>query len=329
MRITRELLIKLARETTDKRFKSDPGVVAVFLVGSVLRDDPFLGGTTDIDLLVITKNEPQRQREIIKLSNEIHLDICFEAESLYAKPRELRGHPWRGWTLWDPMLLHEKGKFFEYTQSIVRSQFEDPANILTRARAFSAPARSAWTMMQLGGPANLLEYLNAVENAANALAVLSGFPLTERRLLAEFPTRAAAANRPELTETLKAMLGGLDLPTETLRTWLPVWEATFALSAQHSLDERIHPARLPYYKQAIESLLQSDLPLAALWPLLHTWALSSQAGNWDETQTTAWHSMLAALGLDETGIETRLQSLDHFLDQLEETLDTYAAQNGL
>ena len=329
MRITRDLLLKLAKDTVNKRFKPDADVVAVFLVGSVLRDDPFLGGTTDIDLLVITKNEPQREREIVKLSNEIHLDICFEAERLYAKPRELRGDPWRGWTMWDPMLLHEKGKFFEYTQSIVRSQFEDPANILARSRAFAAPARETWTTMQLGGETDLLEYLSAVENAANALAVLSGFPLAERRLLLEFPLRAEAANRPELIETLKAMLGGLVISPETLREWMPEWEAAFLQAAQASLTQQIHTARLSYYKQAIEAQLQSDEPVAALWPLLHSWALAAQAGNWLPAQETAWQAVLRNLGLDESGIEMRLQGLDHFLDLLEESLDTYALQNGI
>lgn len=329
MRITRDLLIKLARDSAEKRFKADPGVVAVFLVGSVLRDEPLLGGTTDIDLLVITKNEPDIAREVAKLSNEIHLDILFEQESLYAKPRELRGDPWRGWTMWDPLLLHEKGKFFEYTQSSLRAQFDDPANLLARARAFSVPAREAWTSMQLGGEPNLSEYLPAVENAANALAVMTGFPLAERRFLLEFPQRAALAGHPELNDTLLAMIGGLDLIPETLRAWLPAWEDAFTHASQSVSDTRIHAFRLAYYKQAILSLLESEIPVSALWPMLRTWAQAAESGSLEEAHLQNWKAALQTLGLDGQGLELRLQSLDHYLDVLEELLDEYGVQHGL
>lgn len=329
MRITREMLIKLARDTVEKRFKPDPSAIAVFLVGSVLRDEPLLGGATDIDLLVITKGEPPREREISKLSNEIHLDILFEAESLYAKPRELRGDPWRGWTMWDPLLLHEKGKFFEYTQSSLRAQFDEAANVLARSRALASPAREAWTMAQLSGEISLREYLGLVEKAANALAVLSGFPLAERRFLLEFPQRAALVGLPDLGETLPALIGGLELEPETLRNWLPEWENAFLRAAQTSRDARIHPARLEYYKMAILALLDNPTPLAALWPFLNTWSLAAESGVLDASQQETWQAVQARLRLDPQGLSMRLQGLDHFLDALEEKLDEMTTQYGL
>ncbi|PKN90637.1 MAG: hypothetical protein CVU44_23075 [Chloroflexi bacterium HGW-Chloroflexi-6] len=329
MRITRDMLVKLARDTVEKRFKPDPSVVAVFLVGSVLRDESLLGGTTDIDLLVITKGEPTFAREVVKLSNEIHLDIFFEAESLYAKPRELRGDPWRGWTMWDPLLLHEKSKFFEYTQSILRAQFEDPLNVLARSRAFASPARQAWTMAQLGEMPALPEYLVMVEQVANALAVLSGFPLAERRFLLEFPQRAQLAGLPELNDTLLALLGGLELTPDTLRGWLPAWESAFTRAAQSHQNLRIHTARLEYYKQALLALLDSPTPIAALWPLLNTWMQAVETGTLEQPQLETWQNVLDILRLDPTGLSLRLQGLDHFLDVLEEKFDEISAQYGL
>ncbi len=53
MRITPEILQKLARDTVAQRTRSDRDVVAVYLQGSLLRDDPLLGGTADIDLFFI------------------------------------------------------------------------------------------------------------------------------------------------------------------------------------------------------------------------------------------------------------------------------------
>jgi predicted nucleotidyltransferase len=326
MRITRDLLIKLARDTVEKRFKPDPNVVAVFLIGSTLRDEPLLGGTTDIDLLVITRGEPAFEREIVKLSNEIHLDIVSRPESEYAKPRELRSDPWRGWTLWDPILLHEKGKFFEYTQSILRAQFDDPQHVLARARAFAEPAREAWRMTQLGNEPSLPEYLTMVENAANGLAALTGFPLAERRFLLEFPQRAELAGHPELTDILLALVGGLNLDPKTLQARLPEWEAAYLQAAQAPHDQRIHAARLDYYKQAILSLLASPRPAASLWPLLQSWALCAESGNLDEAQLESWHGLRKSLGLDAPGIALRLQGLDRFLDSLEEALDNLSAE---
>ena len=329
MRITREMLIKLARDTVEKRFKPDPNVVAVFLIGSVLREEPLLGGATDIDLLVITRGEPTFEREIVKLSNEIHLDIVSETEKVYAKPRELRTDPWRGWTMWDPMLLHEKSKFFEYTQSSLRAQFEDPANLLARARSFAEPARQAWTMSQLGGEPSLREYLAMLENAANALATLTGFPLAERRFLLEFPQRANLAGRPELAETLLALVGGMNATPDQIRAWLPGWEAAFAKASQSPHDLRIHAARLDYYKQAILSLLESEIPASGLWPLLQSWSLCVESGNLQDEHLVAWNKALNTLALDGPGLSLRLQGLDRYLDGLEEALDQLTSEYNL
>lgn len=329
MRITRDLLIKLGRETAEKRFKPDPNVIAVFLIGSVLREKPLLGGTTDIDMLVITKTEPSFAREIIKLSSEIHLDIIAEQESQYAKPRELRGDPWRGWTMWDPLLLHEKSKFFEYTLSSLRSQFEDPANLLARARAFANPARQTWMSTQLGAELSLTEYLSTLEQAANALAVLTGFPLAQRRFLLEFPQRAELAGLPSLTDTLLALIGGLQLAPESLRALIPAWESAYQTASQAPHDLRIHAARLDYYKQAILSLLESPTPAASLWPLLHSWNMCAQSGNLNESQQQAWQLAQAQLGLDAPGIAIRLQGIDHFLDAIEERLEALSVEYNL
>ena len=205
MRVTRETLLKLTKDTVSKRFAHDLGVTAVFLVGSLRPEAAIVEGVADVDLLVIYNGEPPVDREIVKLSNDFHLDIAYEPVSRYSQPRELRGDPWRGWAMWDPCLLHQKGRFFEYTQSIVRSQFDDATNLLKRARFFSVPAREAWYAMQLNlesaTPRKLLE---AVYNAANALVVLNGPPIPERKLLADFPARAQSLDQDEMIQTIFA-----------------------------------------------------------------------------------------------------------------------------
>ena len=329
MRITRDALLKIARDTAEKTFAPNRNITAAFLVGSMLSEDPFMGGATDVDLLVIYDGEPPDEREIVKLSNDFHLDIHYESASLYAQPRELRGDPWRGHALWNPTLLHQKGRFFEYTQSILRAQFDEPANRLKRAYAFSAPARTAWSGAQFD-PAGMepLTLLTAAANAANAVAVLTGAPLTERRLLADFPARARAIENPDLTRALLEIIAR-QVNVDFVREWLPAWEAAFSSAGQVPLEMSIHSARLNYYKAAIVSLLESDFPLAAAWPMLSTWALAAEAGNFSNEDNRAWDRVLALLGLDPVGMPERFDALDRYLDILEETLEQTAAKSGL
>ncbi len=329
MRTTHDALLKIARDTAEKAFVPNRNIIAAFLVGSMLSENPFMGNTTDIDLLVIYDGEPPREREVLKLSNDIHIDIRFEAAELYAQPRELRGDPWRGYNMWDPLLLHQKGRFFEYTQSIVRSQFDEPANRLKRAYAFSAPARTAWTEMQLDpAGAQPIKLLNAAADAANTVAVLSGAPMPERRLLAQFPARANALDKPELIKGLLDIIAA-QVTVGFVRDWLPAWEAAFNAGGHRPGDLRIHIARLGYYKAAVLSLLESDFPLAAAWPILTTWALAAETGSLPAEHRKPWAKALTQLGLDPAGMPERLQALDSFLDILEETLEQTAAKSGL
>jgi len=329
MRVTRDALLKIARDTAEKAYVPNRNITAAFLVGSMLSENPFMGGTTDIDLLVIYDGDPPNDREILKLSNDIHIDVRYEAASLYAQPRELRGDPWRGYTMWNPLLLHQKGRFFEYTQSIVRSQFDDPVNRMKRAYAFSGPARSAWTEMQLD-PANAepLKLLRAVENAANAVAVLAGAPIPTRHLLAEFPARAQALDNPDLVKSLLEVMAR-QINVDFVHEWLPAWEVAFCSAGQRPLELDVHIARLGYYKAGIETLLESDFPLAAAWPMIFTWAMAAEAGNFAGEHNRPWNRVLALLGLDPVGMPERIQALDGFLDTLEEMLEQMAARNGL
>lgn len=329
MRINRDALLKLAKDNVEKRFAHDPNVTAVFLVGSLRPEHAIVEGPADVDLLVLHNGELPREREIVKFSNDYHLDITYEPASLYAQPRELRGDGWRGWAMWDPQLLFQRGRFFEYTQSVVRSSFEEPANVIKRSRYFADLSRQAWSEMQMDpGSASPLKLLTAAFNAGNALVSLNGAPIPERRLLAEFPARAAALEQEDLVQMLFASIAA-NVSTEAILHRLAGWEAAFLAAAQSPSDLRLHPARLAYYRSAIETQLASDLPRAALWPLLHIWALAAENGNFSDEQTRIWEAVCVEMGLDAHGREERLAALDGFLDRLEEILEQVAVDNGL
>lgn len=323
MRITREQLLKLARETAEKRARADRDIIAAYLIGSCLQEDPFLGGTTDVDIVFVTFSTPKVRREVTRLSNDVHLDVQFHAREEYDPPRELRGNPWLGYEIYDPLLLYETQHFFEFVQAILRAGFDEVPAIVQRCRRLIEHGRGIWSDLQSGeslsGPERVQKYFKALYHVACAVGELSGPPLAERRLLADFPRRAEAAGHPEWTATLLELLGAPQAGAETLSGWLGEWQAAYqAAAGTGRADPRIHPARLNYYRRGMEALLAGPMPVAALWPLIHTWTLAAMA--LPVRQTAAWQAAAEQLGL-LGDLEPRLEALDRYMDQIEEHLE--------
>ena len=90
---------------------------------------------------------------------------------------------------------------------------------------------------------------------------------------------------------------------------------------------RIHAARLNYYEKAINAMLEGDIPMAALWPLFHTWTLAAEVLDGDHFNF--WKNAANELGLLGAGFEERVDGLDHFIDEIEVILDEVAKENGL
>jgi predicted nucleotidyltransferase len=333
LRTTRDTLVKLARDTVKERVSADRNLVAAYLVGSTLRDDPFLGGAADVDIVFLCIQPPLAQREILRLGSDFHLDMYFRGITDFEPPRKLRTDSLLGYVIYAPVVLYDTRRFLEYAQAIVRAQFDDPPNRLARVRHHSDPARRLWMELQSGAgeprPVDMLKYLQGVHHAAQAFALFDGPPLSERRFLLEFADRAVAADSPELHESLLDLVGGMAFDSSETAAMLPAWESAFVEAARTGENLSVHPARLNYYKHAIEALLKGDAPSAALWPLVHTWtvAAASLASYSDEAKI--WSQAFSALGLAGEGFEYRLQGLDRFLDTLEEKCDSYAAEYSL
>lgn len=331
MPITSEALIRIAKEHTIQVTRSDPSIIAIYLTGSVLTEDPLLGGTTDIDLIFVHDKTPKVRREIVPISPEVHLDIKHNPRTEYDKPRELRVHPWLGPEMWNPMLLYETEPFFEYVQAGVRDKFHDPVNLLQRSRTDLNHARQLWSDLFMGeesDPPTLLKYLKALNHIANAIAILNGPVLAERRLLLQFPARAEAAGNPGFTDRLLSQLGEEYAENDTMLGFLPVWEKTFIEAANRSkVDGRIHKARLAYYKNAFEAMIESGDVTAVLWPLLFTWTLAALAI--PASKQATWTSAFKFFGLAEDGLQMRLEALSTFMDEVDENLNALAAANGL
>ena len=336
MRVTREALIRIAKETVQQRIYNDRAIIAAYLTGSLVQEEVehLLGGTTDIDIILVHADEPSQHREFIKLTADFHVDICHRARTEFKRPRELRVDPWLGWELYDPLLLYEREKFFEFIQAGLRAgaEFNAPAPALQRSRILLAHGRQIWRdLLETADPVmphDVTKYMKSLFHAVNAVAELSGPPLQERRLMLEFGPRAETARRPGLAAGLTGLMGGTGLDPEQIRVWLPDWKLAFEGAAENQrADMRIHPARLNYYEKAIRAMMQGQTPQAALWPLLQTWSLAAEV--LPDHAVDTWRAACSQLGLSGTAFEDRVQGLDQFHDEVETLLDELATEHGL
>jgi hypothetical protein len=331
MRITRETLIRIAKETVLKRTWSDPGLVAAYLTGSLRTENPFLGNSTDIDIVLVHTRQPKIRREIQAVTPEIHLDMTHNPRSEYDKPKELRIHPWLGPELYDPLPLYGTQHFFEFVQAGVRAEYTQPVNVLARARLNADHARQIWSGLQSSqeiGTTMLLAYLKSINHAANAVALLTGGPMAERRFQLQFQERSEAAGAPELPDLLLGLLGGKLVDEELLGGFLGEWEKSFVDAAgRDKAHASIALPRLAYYKLAFEAMLAGDSPDSMLWPLVHTWTLA--AAVLPATHQTKWKTACETLGLTGDDFHEKMEELDQFLDAVEVLLENSARRQGL
>lgn len=335
MRITREILLKSARETAAQRVRNDRRLICIFLTGSLLQKDPLLGGTTDIDLVIVHEEKPLDSREVVGLSEDVSLDIQHYSQSSFSQPRRLRSDPFLGPLLYNfPTLLHDIQHWFEFVQASASAQFTLPQYALERARALAENARQGWNALYQPNnhnlPERLLAYFNILEQSGSSIAALTGLPLPERHFFTQLTSRADQLQRPELCSRLAELLAPQP-PSESdwQNQWLPAWTKAYrACAAQPLCPPQIHGARYAYYAKAMQTLWPQN-PTAALWLLLRTWGLAISQLPPESEHYTVWQSTLPTLELDDEHLENRMETLDQYLDLLEETLDDWAQRNGV
>lgn len=332
MRITREMMLKVASDAVARQARAARGLLAAYLCGSLLDDEYLLGGTGDIDLVYVYTEPVLATREIVRLTDEVHLDIAHHYQKEYRDTRGLREHPWLGPALNSGRILYDPQHFLDFTQASVRGQFDRSDHVFKRARQQLDQARSIWLSYQMSPvhpePEDLQAYLQALGCAANAVASISGPPLTDRRLLIQFPARAEALGKPGLYAGLLGLLGAPHLPEAVLGEWLLHWQAAYQAVPAAQAPIRLHPARLAYYANAFAALGDGPHPEAALWPLLRTWTLAAGLCPAGSSERRLWHQACDQLDLVGPAFAERIQGLDAYLDGIEETLETWARGNG-
>jgi hypothetical protein len=333
MRITHDLLLNSARDFIAKAVKVDQSITAVYLIGSLLTDSPLLGGTTDIDLVIIHDRTPPFPREIQRFTDEITLDLYHHDHSPYDQPRQLRTDPILGPSInATRVILHDSQHWFEYTQAIITAQFDRPDHHSERVRKLFTEARTEWWRLENRdnpSPKDLAVFLNSAEQATNALASISGLPLTERRFILSLAERCQAVDSPQLALAFSALLGFSSFDFSTLEDWITRWENAFsAADNPPGVPPANHPYRKHYYLNAVKSCLEEGQLESCLWILLSTWTRLVAFIPSRLSASKEYPAFIAALGIDKHTFHDKIAALDHYLDAIDERINTWSQEAG-
>ena len=334
MRINQEMLIKIAKEHVAKRVRREKDLVAVYLTGSVSEGNPLLGGSTDIDLIFVHKEEPPLKREVLRVTYEISLDIEHHHQSFYTYHRRLRQNPWIGFALCNHQnILLDQDHWLEFIQASVSARFNSPENIYKRSEQFTDKARTLW--FDLNDPQEIdwedwiTLYFKAVRAAANAIACLDGPALTTRRFMLDFTSRAETMERLPLVGELTRLLGNENMNEDLFSKWRKVWAETIeAANEKENCPPNISKVRKAYFLQSIDAMAESGTLHAVLWSMIEIWQQALTCLE-DEDHHKRWQDFLKALGFEKENMEELLGNVDQFIDQAERLLEDYKNEYNL
>lgn len=322
----------LTQTFLNKLVRSDHSVVCVYLVGSMLEDDPFINGTTDVDLVIVHNVPVSESREIVPIAPEVTLDIHHIEQSTYSPPRKIRKDPWVGSSLcFDPIVLYGTGHWFEFAQASVEAGFFQPEAVIHRSRLFSNAAREKFntlgTILQGGGNYSAA-YLKIIENAANAIATLTGKPLTDRKILKQFKDVSDALEEPELMADLHALLlGAYDISPYYdyfFNAWKYYFEYFGSSSASQSLM-KLNANRQLYYIRPIEWYWQEHLT-SAIWLMSKTWSSIANYIQLDDNEF--YNGFMRILEISPEFYLKRRPQLESLLEKVEEVQEKWGSEKG-
>ena len=335
MRITKDLLISTAKDTVKRRTFDDAGdLLCAYITGSLTFEDPLIGGTTDIDLIFVHSIETEQKREIIPISDDFHLDIGHFPQSFFSQPRDLRKDAWLGgYFCHYPIVIEDNNHWFDYVRSGVFAHFSQPINVIERVRPFAESARKIWMDLSMRPPQNhhrsVQMYIQTIKDAANAIACLTSVPLTDRRFLIDFPERAEAVNMPGLAGGLADLILPPDPIEPDWESWTENWDAAFSSYQQiQNPSLSFAPCRQSYYRKAILGLSETNSQ-AALWILLRTWSIMAADLPLNGVSQHGFNDLLSLTMLGKDNFEERMESLDLFLDVVEEAIDNWQTSAGI
>jgi hypothetical protein len=334
MRITQGLLHKLAKETIKQRQIDEPDLHAAYLTGSILDKHPLLGGTTDIDMVLVHKYQAPIERETKALTREVSLDIIHKKQEDYDQYRQLRQDPFMGYPLTRYRIrMFDTDHWLEFLQASVSADFHKPENVLARVNSQANSARENWFNLIQSPPGSHLSWLNlylqSVSQAANAVSGLIGPPLTTRRFMMTFREQVESLGVPDLYSDLTELLGYTVENEGDLKNWVGQLSLDFeSLKDSSELPARLSGCRQTYYLDALQAFVQSGDAKTALWPMLRVWLDIQILTKKTSPASQDWEACLSELRLTEDDTSQKIDFLDAFLDRMEVTIEAWSNKYG-
>ncbi len=331
--MTRDRLQNITQTFINKRLRSDHSIICIYLVGSMLKEDPFINGSADVDLVVVHDIPVENSREIISVSPDVTIDIHHIDQTYYTPPRKVRKDPWIGSSLcFDPVVLYGKGHWFEFARASIEAGFFNPEYVMGRSKLFLSKARTNFSELEraaLSGNGNYpLIYLKTIENTVNALACLVQAPLTDRTLMRQFKDVADALKQPETVADLHALILGQNDPSPYYEYFYNSWNYYmdyFGSSGSAEPHHKMNTARLAYYTAPVAYYWTEHLT-SALWIMAKSW--SSIANYLYLEDNEYYNSFCSILEISKDHFPQRRSGLEHFIEQAEESQFDWGKSQG-
>ncbi len=178
-------------------------------------------------------------------------------------------------------------------------------------------------------PSNVLLFLDAVEKAGNSIALLSGPPLVTRRFFTGLASRLEKAGKRELLQDFHQFILPQSLTDIEWTQWISAWEPVFKETAERvETPASLLFPRKSYYVKAVNSL-SDEYPSSAAWILMNCWTRSATALEDGSASLQNWKRACSEFMQINGSFSPVMDKLDSLLDSIEETLDSFAAENGL
>jgi hypothetical protein len=310
MRITREKLLKLAKTQAAMRVMQNRRLVCVYLTGSLLDEEPLLGGTADIDLIFVHDTPPPQEREIGPPlgGSASGYRPCFAGTVPAAAQSCAATHGWAVSSATIPSFFTSAAIGLSlFRRGSARTSTVRRPSSSASSRSWMPPVQG-WMTLQSAAGLDVFQRTCAVPAHPAANRQRRRLPLrsaADRTASAApfSPAGAGSPARPELSAGLIALLsGGTDLLAEAQTPqWFETWQTALGDAGQTSQHPpSLHPARWAYYTRAAQALW-SETPAAALWIVLRTWCAALDCLPADHASRPSFVSLCRSLALDPAG----------------------------
>jgi len=332
--IERETLLKIARETAAQRMAARRSLISAYLTGSVAANEPLLGDATDIDLLLIDEADAPPAREVVRLTDQVALDVQYRSKADYANPKALRVDPWRGPEMCEPIFLSDPTHFFELVQSSARGQFHRPDYVAARARTFIEWARNELHLGVLPGaepsaPVTFAALCRSLLYAANGIISLTAFPGAGRRLVMKLEAAARRLARADVYDEFIALFATEPVGQAKAQSWLADWSAGYR-AGQSTEDELIHPARRTIYERGFQAQIQADRAAEMLWLMLYTWQACLKHLPSNSPQADHWITFLEHLQMaSPSAFAEKVRQVSAYLDLTTQVVEAWGSEHGV